>query len=244
MEEKLKVLIALQDCDIQIKTIKKETDEAPLKIQQLKNEFEVAEKGHQEIREQIETREKDKRTLEREIEELGNKIDKSNVKLDGIKSNKEYQAVLKEIDDLNREKNQLEDKVLEVMEELDGFMEKDKEYHKESQEREKIFNIEKKKIEDDVKALEKTLEGLKVKREAICIDVEKSLLDKYNFLREKKQGIALSSVTKSVCNTCHMNIPPQKFNELVRGDELMTCPYCNRIIYWGDNEFFSKTSEG
>ncbi|MFC1885211.1 zinc ribbon domain-containing protein [Thermodesulfobacteriota bacterium] len=244
MEEKLKILIALQDCDIQLKSIKKRTDEAPLKIQQLSDEFEVAEKSHLELREQIETREREKRTLESDIEELGSKIEKSNVKLDGIKSNKEYQAVLKEIDDLNKEKNQLEDKVLEVMEELDSLLEKEKEYQKEREERERKFIIDKKQIQDDVKALEKTLESLKEQREAICIGVEKGLLDKYDFLREKKQGIALSSVTKSVCNTCHMNIPPQKFNDLVRGDELMTCPYCNRIIYWGDNEFFSKTSEG
>ena len=166
MEQKLKVLIALQDCDIQIKSIEKKTDDAPRKIQQLRDEFEVAEKGHQELREQIETSERDKRSIESVIEELGNKIEKSNLKLDSIKSNKEYQAVLKEIDDLNREKSQLEDKVLDIMEKLDGLLEKDKEYKKEKEEKEKEFNIEKKKIEDDIKILEKKLESLKEKRES------------------------------------------------------------------------------
>lgn len=243
MKEKLKVLIELQECDNQIRSIQTQTDQAPSKIQQLRDEFEMAEQGFKELQDQVDGHERDKRNLEREIEELGSKIDKSNQKLDQIKSNKEYQAALKEIDDLNREKGRMEDKVIEIMEEIESLGEKYKKCEKEREENERIFSTKKQQIEDEVKAFEKTLQSLRKKRAGICTDVEKALLDKYDFLRERKMGIALSPVTKSVCQTCHMNIPPQKFNELVRGSELMTCPHCNRIMYWGDNEFFTKAEK-
>ena len=51
-------------------------------------------------------------------------------------------------------------------------------------------------------------------------------------------GQAISSVIQGVCQICHMGIPPQKFNELMRGEALMTCPNCNRMIYWGGDEYF------
>ena len=244
MKEKLKVLIELQECDNQIKSIQKKTNEAPLKIRQFMEELEATEQSYKGLKDQITGRERDKKNLEGEIEELGNRIDKSNTKLDQIKSNKEYQAALKEIDELNREKSRKEDEAIEIMEEIENLAKEYSKREKEREESERIFSLKKREIEDELEAFKKTLEKLSEQRAAICSDVEKTLLDKYDFLREKRQGIAMSPVTKSVCQTCHMNIPPQKFNELVRGAELMTCPHCNRIIYWGDNEFFKKVDEG
>ena len=243
MKEKLKILIELQECDNQIKSIQKKTNEAPLRMRQLMDEVEAAEQSYKGLKERITGRERDKRNLEGEIEELGNRVDKSNTKLDQIKSNKEYQAALKEIDELNREKSRKEDEAIEIMEDIENLVKEYAKCEKEREEKERVLSLKKREIEDEVGAFKATLEKLTEQRATICSDVEKTLLDKYDFLRERRQGIAMSPVTKSVCQTCHMNIPPQKFNELVRGVELMTCPHCNRIIYWGDNEFFKKVEE-
>jgi predicted nucleic acid-binding Zn-ribbon protein len=90
--------------------------------------------------------------------------------------------------------------------------------------------------------LEKDFEALQKERGQLCCDFDQGLLKRYLFLRERKGGLAISSVVTGVCQTCHMGIPPQKFNELIRGNDLMTCPHCNRIIYWGDDQDFQKTS--
>jgi len=62
-------------------------------------------------------------------------------------------------------------------------------------------------------------------------------------LRLKKGGIAISPVIKGVCQMCHLGIPPQKFNELIKGETLMTCPNCMRIIYWGEDERYQLKRE-
>jgi predicted nucleic acid-binding Zn-ribbon protein len=60
------------------------------------------------------------------------------------------------------------------------------------------------------------------------------LLKKYDVIKEKRTGQAVVSVWKEICAGCHMNIPPQMYNELQRYEKVVTCPNCNRIIYWED----------
>ena len=74
----------------------------------------------------------------------------------------------------------------------------------------------------------------------ICETIDQDLLKRYIFLRERKGGQAIGPVVSGVCQICHMGIPPQKFNELIGGDSLLTCPNCNRLIYWGEDEHYQK----
>jgi len=62
------------------------------------------------------------------------------------------------------------------------------------------------------------------------------LLEKYERIRNRNGGIGVVSVWKAVCNGCHMNIPPQLYNELQKSSELMICPNCNRIIYYQNKD--------
>ncbi len=90
----------------------------------------------------------------------------------------------------------------------------------------------------ELNGLDKKLEGFEQERINLCQTIDQELLNKYLFLKERKEGQAISSVVSGVCQTCHMGIPPQKFNELIKGNSLLTCPNCYRIIYWGEDEKF------
>jgi uncharacterized protein len=50
----------------------------------------------------------------------------------------------------------------------------------------------------------------------------------------------VGSVIGGVCQLCHINLPPQAFNEIKRGNSLMSCPNCHRIVYWGEDEYYIK----
>ena len=73
---------------------------------------------------------------------------------------------------------------------------------------------------------------MKKKRQTLLEALPGDLVRRYETIREKRNGIAVISVWKEVCNGCHMNIPPQMYIELQRSQELRTCPNCHRIIYW------------
>lgn len=243
MKDQLKILVQLQACDSRISAIVDQKDKAPLRIQKLQNDLLTAEEKLREDAERLELLVKERREIEQEVQDFENKIDKSNVKLSNIKSNKEYTAALKEIEDLKTAKFQAEDKMIQLLEEIETLEEK-KDANKDEQTRlEKDFNNDKIKIEKEISVLDKELEGLQKKSKALGLSMDKEILRRYHFLRERREGQAVSAVVAGVCQTCHMGIPPQKFNELLRGDALMTCPYCNRLIYWGEDEHYQDVEK-
>ena len=242
MKDKLLVLIHMQDCDNRIAKILKAKEQGPLRVQKLEDDLRAQEGQFKADEDQMEAFKKDRRLLEQEIQELDRKIEKSSTKLTQIKSNKEYTAALKEIDDLKTIKFQTEERALQIMETVEELEKKCKEHKETLKLLKEQCEKAKEEIRKELTGLEKELDALQKERDRLCCDFDQSLLKKYLFLRDRKGGLAISPVVTGVCQTCHMGIPPQKFNELIRGNDLMTCPHCNRIIYWGDDQDFQKTS--
>jgi len=242
LKDKLLVLIQLQECDKRIARILLAKEQAPRRIQKLEDELRAMESQFKADEDQFEAFRKDRRQYEREIQELDGKIEKSSAKLTQIKSNKEYTAALKEIDDLKSIKFQTEERALQMMETAEELEQKCKGQKDTLKTLKAQCEKDKEEVKKELLELDKDLEAMEKERNQLCCDFDQSLLKKYLFLKERKGGLAVSSVVTGVCQTCHMGIPPQKFNELIRGNDLMTCPHCNRIIYWGEDQDFQKTS--
>lgn len=238
MKDKIIGLIQLQDCDNQITEILRKKNDGPQKIQELEKEFHSEEMKLQGDNDRLASLKKERRELEQDIQENENKAEKSKIKLDNVKSNKEYSAALKEIEDLNRGRSSLEDKVLQLMEEIESLEKLCIENSNAQEELKTEFERQKQEIEKDLVELEKKLGFLEKKREKYYSAIDQEILKKYLYIRNAKGGLAIGPVVNAVCQICYMGIPPQKFNELIRGESLMTCPNCNRIMYWGEDEYF------
>lgn len=240
MKEKISLLIQLQHCDNRMREIGKRKEEGPLKIRKAEDDLREAETKIEEERRKLEALKKERRQIEQEVQELDQKIEKSTIKLSHIKSNKEYTAAIKEIDDLKKAKFITEDKIIEVMEKTDGLEQEAVEQDRRIQGLRAEADKNKEQILRELELLDRELANLEEKRRSFIKDLEPDILRRYLFLHERKNGLAISAVVTGVCQTCHLGIPPQKFNELIRGNALMTCPHCNRIMYWGDDEDFQK----
>jgi predicted nucleic acid-binding Zn-ribbon protein len=223
-----------------MREIRKRKEEGPLKIKKSEDDLRNSEREIEEERNKLDTLKKERRRIEQEVQELDQKIEKSTIKLSHIKSNKEYTAALKEIDDLKKAKFITEDKIIEVMEKIDGLEQGTAEQDRRLEELRAEAEKSKTQILQEIALLDQELATLEEKRGSFVKDVEPDILRRYLFLHERKNGLAVSAVVTGVCQTCHLGIPPQKFNELIRGNSLMTCPHCNRIMYWGDDEDFQK----
>jgi predicted nucleic acid-binding Zn-ribbon protein len=223
-----------------MREIRKRKEEGPLKIKKSEDDLRNSEEEIEEERNKLDTLKKERRRIEQEVQELDQKIEKSTIKLSHIKSNKEYTAALKEIDDLKKAKFITEDKIIEVMEKIDGLEQGTAEQDRRLEELRAEAEKSKTQILQEIALLDRELATLEEKRGSFIKGVEPDILRRYLFLHERKNGLAVSAVVTGVCQTCHLGIPPQKFNELIRGNALMTCPHCNRIMYWGDDEDFQK----
>ena len=240
LKVQIKNLIDLQNCDSRIADVQDKKEQGPIKIQRLEEGVIAFENKLKDQLERLEAYKQERRKNDREIEDIDNQIEKSNNKLTNIKSNKEYTAALKELDDLKRVKSLSEDKVLDIMEEIEvleaGCVESKEKMEKINNDVEK----DRDKITKEMKALDREFKRLEMERVGLGQAIDENLLKKYDFIRERKGGIVVSPVIKGVCQACHIDIPPQQFNEVIRGDKLMTCPNCIRIIYWGEDESFKN----
>jgi predicted nucleic acid-binding Zn-ribbon protein len=240
LKDKIRNLILLQDCDNNIKEVDRRKKQAPLKIRELDEVFAGKEATFEEEGKRLEALKKQRRTLEQVVQDLESKLAKSRIKLSNIKSNKEYTAALKEIEELEKEKGKYEEDVLQMMEEIESMEKKYLDDKNSLVESKRQFERAKEKIQNEIKELDNRSVVLEKQREELSRAVDQDLLKRYLFLKERKKGIAIGPVIGGVCQSCHMGMPPQQFIELRRGDSLLTCPSCARLLYWGEDEYFSK----
>jgi predicted nucleic acid-binding Zn-ribbon protein len=240
LKDKICLLIKLQHCDTRLRELRRRKEEGPIKVRKIEEDLESEENKAQEVHTQLEELKKERHKIEKEVQELDGKVEKSSVKLSHIKSNKEYTAALKEIEDLKRNKFITEDKIIEVMEKIAELEQGSAEENRRLVELREQAEKEKKRILEELAGLEQDLIALEERKQHLIKDVDPELLKKYFFLYERRNGLAVSAVVTGVCQTCHLGIPPQKFNELIRGNAVMTCPHCHRIMYWGEDEDFQK----
>lgn len=159
-------------------------------------------------------------------------IKKIKEKLRSVKTNKEYQALLKEEEQLKAKGSQIDDEMLECLECMEkveeALVKRKKEYAQLLEE----IGREKKLIAQEAEEIKKKLVHLDSERKNISERIDSELLEKFNRVKMQVRGMAIAPVRNAVCYGCHMNIPPQMYNELQRGDDLKFCPHCQRIIYW------------
>jgi predicted nucleic acid-binding Zn-ribbon protein len=243
LKETIRKLILLQDCDNTIKEVDLRKKQAPLKIREFEEDFAGKKAVFEEEGERLEALKKERRTLEQVVQDLESKMEKSRIKLSNIKSNKEYTAALKEIGDLERERGRYEEDILQMMEEIELMEKKYLDDKNELAELKKQFEKVREEIQKEIKELDNKSIILEKQREEFSRAMDQDLLKRYLFLKGRKKGVAIGPVINGVCQSCHMCIPPQQFIELKKADSLLTCPSCARLLYWGEDEYFSKAPE-
>ena len=184
----------------------------------------------------IEELEKERKKKEKELELDKDKIRKLEAKLHEIKTNKEYQAFLKEIEAAKAANDRTEEDILVLMDKVEDIKKDYTSSMSHLKIREKEIDTEKTKIEKDVQSMDKIITELKTERDNLLSVVNERLRSTYLVLREKRNGVAVSTAKNGVCLGCFMNIPPQLFIEVTKNRQLIQCPSCGRILYFSINE--------
>jgi len=232
LRDQLELLWELQKIDLLLKTIKEERDRYPKEMKKL-DENQVIEKERiQKEREKIESLEKERRRKEGNLNLGQEKIKRAEGRMFEVKTNKEYQALLSEIEAIKEANSREEEEILQVMDEID-------ELKKDLSRREKEMAITMEKIEAEKRKIQEGMaQGDAVwkkqleRREVLSKQIESKLFKLYNTLKEKRHGIGVVSAKQETCQGCFVNVPPQMFIEVQKNNSLIRCPNCNRILYW------------
>ena len=152
-------------------------------------------------------------------------------RLSELKTNKEYQAHLFEIEQARKKKDSIEENVLEMMERVEENENAIKELEVQASEAKNVFEAEKARVEAQFAELANELSDLERQQKMVAEMVEKPLLARYNRLKTMRKGFAVAEVRDGSCGGCRLQLPPQLVAEVRRGDELMDCSYCHRILF-------------
>jgi len=232
VNEQIKHLIELQQIDSKILNINRLLDNIPMKIVEAESSGKESEAILNSIRHKLDSLEKKKRTKERHLDDINEKIDKLKSRISEIKTNKEYQAHLKEIEAAERELNDAEDAILSIMEEMDSVSRQLKTAESKVREERKSVEAQKGKLEEENLEMQKELSNYMEKRSGIVNLLDRELYTLYISLLETHNGIAVTEVRNEICQGCNMNIPPQLFVEIKKNEEIIHCPQCRRILYY------------
>jgi hypothetical protein len=231
LKDLLEDLIALQEVEIEIFKAEDGLRELPKEVSEIESIITARKRSLDSADEEIASYEERKAPLEVELKENQALLDAADARIKRIKTNKEYLAMQREIDLAKKRKADLEEQVLTIMEKIEKKT-SERERIRTSFETDKVILDEKMgKLKTLMKELEAVLAEYKGKDDRLRKIVDKSLLSKYDRIKQSKKGLAVVECFEGVCRGCHMHIQPQLFNELIRGDRLINCPACQRILY-------------
>jgi len=232
LRAKMEKLAVLQTLDIRIRGMQREKDEIPERLATLEGEFRKEEEKVLGQKAEMEGLLKERRQKEKELEEEVDRVKKAESRVFEIKTNKEYQAVLKEIEGAKKLNRQREEEIL-------GILERFEELQKIVQEGEKELEGKRKEYEKQISLLQERAAQFDQKMAAEVKErneqqkgIPPELLSRYRMLLEKRQGVAVAPVSNGVCHACNMNLRPQLYIELQKQQTLILCPNCSRILFW------------
>jgi len=235
VNQQIEHLIKLQETDSKILFLTRAVKEFPAKMMAAELPLKESHISLDSAKQKIDLLEKKKRDKESGLDDIGVRIQKMKGRTSEIKTNKEYQALLKEIEAVEKERSTIEDEILVIMEEIDACS-------KQKKTAEATFIVEKKNIEElkkkmdnDCSEIEKELSSVKELRAGVSAFIDRELYAQYITLIEACNGLAVTEVKEEICQGCNMNIPPQLFVEIKKQEEMFNCPQCRRLLYYKNN---------
>lgn len=236
MQKKIEKLIALQTVEAEGDQLAAFIKKAPEQIKCLDLKLDDAQNAFDGEEETLEALRKKYRDSEADIQTNLSSMNKSQAKLSSVKTNKEYQAMLKEIDELKKLNTKIEDEMLILLEKIESTESELGEKKRVLEKLKSDISAEKTVVAKAAEAKELELSSIEEKVSGLAQQIDSELMSSYHRVRSMVTGSAVVPVANAVCKGCHLNIPPQMYNELQRGDNLKFCPHCARILYWQNEE--------
>jgi uncharacterized protein len=235
LKKQLELLWELQKIDLDLKGIKEVKDRYPQEMKRLEEKKEWEKERIAKEKERMDLLEKERRKKEGHLSAEQEKVKRTEGKMFEVKTNKEYQALLSEIETIKEAGTREEEEILQVMDEIEE-LKKDlgKRENEMAATLEKI-EAEKAKLQERMAQDDSIWKKQASRRETISSQIEAKLLKLYNTLSEKRHGVSVVSIKEETCQGCFVHVPPQMFIEAQKNNALIRCPNCNRILFWEGN---------
>ena len=230
----LQQLVQLQKIDDQIFEHKKILADIPAQLDCARAELEEKKNILKVVTEEIETLQKQRKDLELEVQGENDHMAKAKTKLPAVKTNKEYTAILTEVDAIKEKVSKIEDMELEVMEALEVKAKEVPGVEKKCKEEDAHFNEYRLKKATEEERFKQELEELVEKRKNISAQLETVILKRYEKISNSRDGRAVAGLRENICQGCFQQVLPQMVIEVKIAEKIHQCEGCMRFLFWDE----------
>ena len=231
MNPDLAGLIRLQRADSELRRVEAELVQIPRRRTELETAL-AAERGRLEgARGSLDGSQKNRRRFEGELQDLESKRSKYKGQLMEVKTNKEYTAMLHEIEGVEREIRAREDQVLAEMERAEGLASEIKGEEAVFKAAEQEHRVRERSLSEEEARLREQVRRLTAERDAEAARLPAGLFELFQRVA-RLRGVAVAEARDGMCQVCHLKLRPQMYVDLKRNEDIVQCPACNRILYF------------
>ena len=245
MIKDLELLVQLQTIDLRIHELIQSQSDLPKSLSELERSIAAAGRAVDNVNNQMDSNAAEKKSFEERVVDAKAALDKSQERLNSIKTNREYDAVHAEIENFKNTIAGADAKMRNLLAESDKVTQS---LEAKKEELEKIKADCEPKISDlkaKIASIDSSVAALRKEREGITVGIPKSLLRTYDhILSRRKNAKVLSFVShdNSTCSSCFKVLETQLVNEIRRGTKLLTCQNCGAIFVWGETAVEKDTA--
>jgi predicted nucleic acid-binding Zn-ribbon protein len=231
MHPDLETLVDLHRADVELRRFDAELLALPQKKGAIEAQIVADRAALDAAKAALDGQSKDRKRLELEVQDFESKRSKYKGQLGEVKTNKEYTALLHEIENVEREIRSREDQILDAMEKVEGGQAKVKA-------EEVAFKSVEATRREEIKAIEARIKEEEGQRAAVAATREKKvaalkpdLLGEYSRILARR-GTALAEAKDGACTMCHVKLRAQVFVDVKRNDAIIACSSCSRIMFF------------
>ena len=232
MEPHLEKLLQLQEVTLTIDDLTRRLAAMPGKIQDLEQTLARHRADVAKSKDDLAGHQKDRRKLEGDLQSIEAKIGKYQAQLMEVKTNKEYTAMLHEIDAAKGERDGIDTRILQAMEAADeleaGIKKKEAALAQEI----KQVQAEQALLVGDQKEMEGKRQDLEARRRAIEAEITPELVAEFVRIARSRGGLAVARVVNGLCQGCSVRLQPSVVQQIRRDDGIFHCYSCKRFLYY------------
>ncbi len=225
----MQLLWELQEIDAGLDQIRDTQESFAPKLDNIKEDIALLEGAEQEYQQELSAKEIERRDLRDVVERLKGLIAQSKEKITQVSNNKEYFAVLKELEHNQKSVEKQDLELLGLIEEIDSIKEQIADNEKELSAKHDAMAQEEKAIANKIATLGRKIKAGERGRLAKAKEIDELTLRRYQRIRRRFNN-AVVPAEKGTCRGCNVKVPPQVYIDLLKGQELMNCPNCQRIM--------------
>jgi predicted nucleic acid-binding Zn-ribbon protein len=232
MNPDLQHLIHLQELDLVAERTRRRIADMPAARAALEESVSARAAAVDAAKQQLAANQTARREIEKDLAAVQTRLSKYKNQLMEVKTNKEYQAMQKEMSVAEEEVSVLETRMLERMVEADGFAAelKTAEAALKAEQAESTRGLQ--QLDTERGELERALQKTTDERHTLTAQISKDALAVFDRVAHGRKGLAIAEARDGLCTVCHVRLRPQIFNEIRRNDSLIQCDSCTRILYY------------